>query len=101
MRHALKLGSMTTTVIAALALPLLAARAAEPAADTAADAGAPALAERLSDTARLTLSTKYPVAPHWKMAAALLEGANKLNPSESRYSRLWADAMLQAGDTDG
>src|SRR6266700_1377421 len=73
-RHALyRLGS---TLVAALALPLL-ALGAEPAADP----GAPALAERLCDTARLTLGTKYLVEP--------------------RFSRLWADAMLQAGDTDG
>src|SRR5258706_12798907 len=35
------------------------------------------------------------------MAGALREAANKLNPTEPRYPRLWNDAMLRAQDTAG
>lgn len=64
------------------------------------DPGDVALAERLADVARLTLANRYLTAAHWKMAGAMLQGAVKLQPNEPRYSRLWADAMLQARDPE-
>lgn len=64
-------------------------------ADAPIDPGDAALAQRLADTARLTLSVRTITTAHFKMAGALLEAAVKLDPTEPRYSRLWADAMLQ------
>jgi tetratricopeptide (TPR) repeat protein len=64
------------------------------------DPGEAALAERFAETARLTLSARYITAAHWKMAAALLEGATKLNPAEPRFSRLWIEAELKADDDE-
>ena len=64
------------------------------------DPGDSALAERLCDTARQTLSSRDLHPPHWKMAGAMLQGAVKLKPTEPRFSRLWADAMLQARDPE-
>ena len=64
------------------------------------DPGDSAMAERLADAARLTLANRYLTPAHWKMAGALLQGAVKLQPNEPRYSRLWADAMLQAREPE-
>lgn len=64
------------------------------------DPGDIALAERLADTARVTLTTRNVTQFHWKMAGAMLQGAVKLNPDEPRFARLWADAMLQARDPE-
>src|SRR5258708_5716995 len=44
-----------------------------------------ALAERFSDLARSTVSGRVLTAANFKMAGALLEAANKLNPTEPRY----------------
>jgi tetratricopeptide (TPR) repeat protein len=80
---------------AVVLLPLSFARAAT-------DPGDVALAERLSDTARLTLTgTRTPTTETWQLAGTLLEAAVKLNPTEPRYSRLWAEAMLRGGDEQG
>src|SRR5260221_728314 len=60
-----------------------------------------ALAEGFSDWARSTVRGRVLPAANFKRAGALLEAANKLNPTEPRYPRLWNDAMLRAQDTAG
>ena len=72
--------------------------AGAPAAPAAVDPGDAALAERLAETARLTLSARYITNAHWKMAGALLEAATALNPKEPRYPRFWIEAELKADD---
>src|SRR5438132_14097949 len=52
-----------------------------------------ALAERLADLARYTVSGRSLTAQNFRMAGTLLEAANKLNPTEPRFPRLWNDAM--------
>ena len=57
------------------------------------------LAERFYDLARMTLlQTRTPVPPQFSMAGDLLEAATRLNPTEPRFPRMWADAMVQARD---
>lgn len=64
------------------------------------DSGEPALAERMVDLARAALHASNVTVQNFRLAAALLEAAHKLNPKEPRIARLWADAALQAGDSD-
>jgi hypothetical protein len=90
MRNAMQwLGQLFLAIVTLTICAPQAARAA------AADPGDAALAEHLTDTARMTLTAKYLTPAHYRLAGALLEGAVKLQPNEPRYSRLWADAMLQ------
>lgn len=69
-----------------------------PAAQPANDPGAPALAQRLSEFGRAALRTSNVSVANFRLAAAMMEAANKLDPREPRYPRLWADAALQASD---
>jgi len=58
-----------------------------------------ALAERFAELGRRTLQTRNPSPAMWRQAAALLEAANMLNPSDERYVRLMAEYETQAHET--
>ncbi len=63
------------------------------------------MAERIAAMAQTTIPTKLPTPEIWpavwKQVGALLTAANKLDPTEARFSRLLTDAMLQLRDNDG
>jgi tetratricopeptide (TPR) repeat protein len=62
------------------------------------EAGNAALAVRLADVAQDSLRTPVLTAASFRAAAALLEAAGRLDPSEPRYPRLRTDALVRAGD---
>src|SRR5438093_1920160 len=73
-------------------------RAAAPTTDPAGDA---AVAERLAQMAQSNLATRAIGDITLREAAALLEAACKLDPTDPRYPHLRAEACLSLGDRDG
>ena len=73
--------------------------------DTATIQSDAALAERLAGVAELEFTTKVDQKEAWywiwKHQASLLTACGTLDPSESRFPRLTADALAQIHDSDG
>lgn len=69
--------------------------------EAASAAGKEALALRLAEIAQNNLRAGQITPPLWRLSAALLEAAGRLDPDQPRYPRLAAEAMLQVGDVDG
>jgi len=63
--------------------------------------GDQAIAERLAKLAQLSLSKPDLGDDNFRQAAALLQGACRLNPNEPRFSRLLVEAQLQLKNTQG
>src|SRR6476661_3602729 len=92
-----------TSVLAAAVVSAIAIGASQLSAQQKAQGPTPgdvALAERLAELGRDALRAKTLVAPSWRASAAMLQAANRLDPSDARYPRLLVDAELQAQDRD-
>ena len=89
-----QLVSLFTTLI--LFVP--AARGAAPTTDPIGDS---AIAERFAQIAKSNLATRSIGDITLREAAALLQGACKLDPTDPRYPHLLAEACLALRDTDG
>lgn len=90
----------TSLACAGLPLILLAARPATAQAQVIEPTGEAALAWRLDSLSSRLLGADRPPAA-FKLSAALLQAAEKLDPDESRFPRLRSLALSQAGDTEG
>src|SRR4051812_14909880 len=81
-----------------LSVHVMACRAAAPTTDPVGD---PAMAERFAQMAQNNLAGRNIGEITLREAAALLEGACKLNPNDPRLAHLRAEACLAVRDIDG